>query len=91
MICIFAASSVCEWGDNNHTFVNITFLLSLPGVKGIMAWDTEKYENGEDPSLSDARCKVQYTGEPTSLNFMVSLTTAVPECGVRIVGIYATC
>ena len=56
-----------------------------------MAWDTEKYDNGEDPSLSDARCKVQYTGEPTSLMFMVSLTSAVPDCGVRVVGIYATC
>ena len=81
------ASSYCEWADEDHTAVDISFTVSLPGATGVMAWDTQKYENRENPTLSDNGCKIQYTSEPTALTFTINPEDAVPACGVRVVGI----
>ena len=65
--------------------VDVIFIVNLPGAIGIMAWDTQKYEDGDNPNLNDASCETEYTRDPTALTFTVNPDAVAPGCGVRVV------
>ena len=79
------ASYFCRWSDAAQTAIIMTFILTKPNTCGITAWDTEKFETGADPSLTDPACQTLYTQDPSTLTFSIDPTARTLACGARTV------
>ena len=88
LFVLFLASYYCAWNDVGHTLVDVVFGITLSGAREITSVDTQKYEDGDNPTLDDSSCRTVYANDPTILTLTVDPYVTSPGCGVRSVRIY---
>ena len=76
----------CQWADASKTILNVTAIEAM-NSGGIMTWDTQKYEDGEDPNIDNNTCIVTGAGNITMLKFQVDPDALSQPCGVRVVSL----
>lgn len=81
-------SYFCQENADDSALIDVVTTVQRPGLAGVMAWDTQKYENGENPNPSDGDCRTpEGASIPMTLSFTVDVTAATPKCGIRVVRI----
>ena len=81
-------SYFCQENADDSALIDVVTIVQRPGLRGVMSWDTQKYENGENPNPPDGDCRTpDGASTPMTLSFTVDVTAATPKCGVRVVRI----